>query len=280
MKNILNSLQQKQIVMPYLENAFHNDQWPDEYDILVDSLPYYGLEDEEGITHDVGVGDGYFHPSSHPLMPARELYYRWHPKLSGLVVNEKRSLTSHMTLAAGSAMHAVIQTQLHMAKILIKGDPDEGWKVTDHNPDIKGQWVRKNPFEWEYINSKHLVRGRMDGVLDHPLGLMGFEFKTMNSRSFRFLDKEKDEWKYQLNLGLDSYGLEVGVIVVMEMGYPFSFKEFQITRNSELLQDTYGKFDYVRQCVEANTPPRCEHSFQSPKAGRCPVSHLCWEEAS
>ena len=607
-KNILNALQQKQIVLPYLENAFHSDQWPDEYNIRVDSQPYYGLEDEEGITHDVGVGDGYFHPSSHPLMPSRELYYRFHPKHNGMVINERRSLTSHMTLAGGSAMHAVIQTQLHMAKVLMKGSGLDTWAPTEHNPLVKGRWVPENPYEWEYINTEHMVRGRMDGILDHPLGQMGFEFKaldvdtpiltgngwstmgelvdgddvyapdgqltkvtaahpvrygrpcyevkfrdgqsvvadaehlwevndyrgvtytlttqqildrglrisnggykfnvpvthplqapdaelpidpwllgawlgdgassetalycgdedlsymegrlsqlglsykmtrgktcwklyvhkvraqftalgllgnkhipdiylrasesqrrsllaglmdtdgsagehqvaigmknetvmrqtlqlarslgyrctlrahdsniygrscgpiywvkfssthsvspfdmprkarkfdlalpgnrkidrnsivgvepvptrptrcitvahesslyvvgegfvpthnTMNSRSFRFLDAPKEEWRCQLNLGLDAADLHKGVIVVMEMGYPFSFKEFHITRNGDLLGEIYEKFDYVRACVRDNTPPRCEHSFQSAKAKACPVGHLCWAE--
>ncbi len=277
-KNILNALQQKQIVLPYLENAFHSDQWPDEYNIRVDSQPYYGLEDEEGITHDVGVGDGYFHPSSHPLMPARELYYRFHPKHNGMVINERRSLTSHMTLAGGSAMHAVIQTQLHMAKVLMKGSGLDTWAPTEHNPLVKGRWVPENPYEWEYINTEHMVRGRMDGILDHPLGQMGFEFKSMNSRSFRFLDAPKEEWRCQLNLGLDAADLHKGVIVVMEMGYPFSFKEFHITRNGDLLGEIYEKFDYVRACVRDNTPPRCEHSFQSAKAKACPVGHLCWAE--
>ena len=278
MKNILNSIQEKQVIMPYLENAFHNDQWPEQYEIRVDSEPYYGLTDEEGITHDVGVGDGYFHPSSHPLMSARELYYRWHPKYSSWVKQERRSLTSHMTLAGGSAMHAVIQTQLHMAKILRRAEmEDTEWVTTEHNPQVDGRWVPDNPFEWEYINREHLVRGRMDGVADIPgRGEVGFEFKTMNSRSFRFLDAAKPEWQCQLQLGLDNFGLAEGVVLVMEMGYPFSFKEFSVTRRRDKVQEIYDKFDYVRECVENNTPPRCEHSFQSPQSKNCPVGHICW----
>ncbi|QGJ94943.1 Cas4 family exonuclease [Gordonia phage RedWattleHog] len=280
LKNILNSLQSRQIVMPYLENAFHQDEWPDEYSILVDSEDYYGLTDEEGVTHPTGPGDGYFHPSSHPLMTARELYYRYHPDLAGLVVPERRSLTSHMTLAAGTAMHAVIQTQLYMAGILMRGETDEDfeWTPQPENPDVVGRWVKKNPYEWEYINRRHMVRGRMDGRLRHPQGEIGFEFKSQNSRAFRFQDVEKDEWKYQTNLGLDACGLDRGVVLVMELGYPFNFKEFPITRNTTLLDEVYGKFDYVRECVANNTPPRCEHSYLSPKAKNCPVGHLCYQQ--
>ena len=277
MKNILTALQDKQLVMPYLENAFHNDQWPDQYTIDVDSQPYYGLMDEEGVTHETGPGDGYFHPSTHPGMTARELYYRYHPKWSNLIRPERRSLTSHMTLAAGTAMHAVIQTQLNMAGLLKKGNDFE-WRKTEHDDQITGQWVEKNPFEWEYINRRRWVRGRLDGILEHPLGMMSLEFKSQNSRAFRFQDVPKEEWLNQTNLGLDACGLSKGVIVVMEMGYPFQFKEFAVTRNQDRLDRIYEKFDYVRECVANDTPPRCEHSFQSPQSKNCPVGHICWRE--
>lgn len=276
MRNILKGLQEQQLVVPYLENAFHGDKWPDVYNIEVDAMPYYGLTDEEGISHDVGVGDGYFHPSSHPLMSARELYYRWHPEHSALVKNERRSLVSHMTLAVGSAMHAVVQTQLIMAKLLVTGSGHDEWSPVEHMPNAIGRFVPENPVEWEYINKEHMVRGRMDGIMDHPLGQMGFEFKTMNSRSFRFLEAPKDEWRYQLNLGLDHFNLHKGVVLVLEMGYPFTFKEFEVNRSEAILDEVYTKFDYVRECVKRDTPPRCEHSFQSAQSRNCPVGHLCW----
>lgn len=175
-------------------------------------------------------------------------------------------------------MHAVIQTQLHMAGILMRGETEEDfrWKPVEGVPEVEGRWVEKNPYEWEYINRRHMVRGRMDGILKHPQGLIGFEFKSQNSRAFRFQEAAKDEWRYQLNLGMDAFGLDRGVVLVMEMGYPFDFKEFPIRRSTELLTDVYNKFDYVRECVANNTPPRCEHSFQSAQSKNCPVEHLCY----
>lgn len=280
-ENILRRLAMKQIIMPYLENAFHNDQWPDSYDIHVDSQAYYGLTDTEGITHDVGVGDGYFHPSSHPLMPARELYYRFHPEYASKVVGERRTLTSHMTLAVGSAMHAVIQTQLHMAGVLHMGPENDDWTKLDHEPDARGRWVPENRYEWEYVDDEHKVRGRTDGgVLEVPdLGRVLFELKTQNSRAFSFQHELKPEWDNQTQLGMEYYDVDHGVLLLLEMGYPFSFREFPLTRRKHKVEEIWAKFDYVRECIAADTPPPCEHALGTAPAGKCPVSHICWGQA-
>lgn len=135
-KSIFSNLSQGQLVVPWLENALLSDTWPESYDIKIDSGEYYGK------------GDGYFHPSSHALMGERELYYRFHPDFRDSIIPEKRSLQSHMTLAMGSALHGVIQTQFQMAGML-----------------------KPENTELEYVNVEHHVRGRIDFVLDpHPSG--------------------------------------------------------------------------------------------------------------
>lgn len=134
-KSIFNNLSSGQMVVPWLESALLSDTWPESYSIEIDSGEYYGK------------GDGYFHPSTHPLMGARELYYRFHPDTKGLVIQERKSLQSHMTLAMGSALHGVVQTQLQMAGLLSPED-----------------------VEVEYVNHEHHVRGRIDFILNHPSG--------------------------------------------------------------------------------------------------------------
>lgn len=134
-KSIFNNLANRQMVVPWLESALLSDTWPESYDIKIDSGEYYGK------------GDGYFHPSTHPLMGVRELYYRFHPDHKDHVIQEKKSLQSHMTLAMGSALHGVVQTQLQMAGLLT---PDD--------------------IEVEYVNREHHVRGRIDFILNHPSG--------------------------------------------------------------------------------------------------------------
>jgi hypothetical protein len=131
--NILKRLANKELILPILENQMRSDTWPDRYPIWVDSSPYYG------------AGDGYFHPSTHPLMHPRQLYYMFHPDHRHLIEHEPFSIQREMTLSMGSALHAVVQTQMIMT----------GMTSEEH-------------IEVEYINTEHHVRGRTDMVFFHP----------------------------------------------------------------------------------------------------------------
>ncbi|AGV99905.1 HNH endonuclease [Mycobacterium phage DirtMonster] len=145
-KSIFRSLAERDLLIPYFRNALLSQEWPDEYTIKVDSSPYYGK------------GDGYFHPSTHALMPARQLYYHFHPETRDKIVQEDRTITQEMTLTMGSAIHAVVQTQFQMAG-LIKG-PDD--------------------CEVEYVDRTHHVRGRVDFIVHHPNGqVIPVELKSL-----------------------------------------------------------------------------------------------------
>lgn len=106
--NILKGLADKQIILPILENQILADEWPTSYQVTVDSGPYYGLNPD-------GTPDGYFHPSTHSLMTARQLYYMFHPDHKHLVETEPWTLQRNMTLSVGTAIHSVLQTQMVMA---------------------------------------------------------------------------------------------------------------------------------------------------------------------
>lgn len=134
--SILSSLADKDLLLPYFRNAMLAQQWPDSYQVTIDSSPYYGH------------GDGMFHPSTHALMGARELYYRFHPDHRDKLIHEPRSVQSEMTLAMGSALHGIVQTQFQMAG-LIKGP--------EH-------------IEVEYTIEEHHARGRVDFLVHHPDG--------------------------------------------------------------------------------------------------------------
>jgi hypothetical protein len=179
-------LADNELILPHFENRMLADNWPDSYTITIDSSPYYG------------AGDGYFHPSTHPLMGARELYYRFHPDTRDHVIRERRSLQSHMTLAMGSALHGVVQTQFEMAGL-----------------------VRPENIEVEYVNHEHHVRGRIDFIVDHPNGQsLVVEMKTQNSFGFKNQKTIKPAWDAQLSLALDHQGLDTGVLLLVDPGRP------------------------------------------------------------
>lgn len=145
-EGVLGRLVNKDLILPYFEISMLADNWPDSYDINVDSSEYYGL------------GDGYFHPSTHPLMGERQLYLMFHPDTRDSMVGERKSLKGQMTLTMGSALHAVLQTQMKQARLIYDDD-----------------------IEVEYINHDHHVRGRIDWIAHLPNGLIvPVEFKALD----------------------------------------------------------------------------------------------------
>lgn len=242
--SILTSLADRELLLPYFRNAILSGQWPDSYQVTIDSSPYYGH------------GDGYFHPSSHSLMGARELYYRFHPDHRDKLVHEPRGVQTEMTFAMGSALHGVLQAQFQMAG-LIRDEAD---------------------IEIEYVIPEHHVRGRVDWKVHHPDGnVYPVELKTTNSRSFSMLgDVPKEHWDAQLSLGLHGLGYATGVLLVLESGYPYRMREFRVDRNDTLLSDIFAKFDYVRECIATNTPPEHCCPPDSIQMKSCPARFSCW----
>lgn len=123
-----------------------SDKWPLHYDVRIDSSPYYG------------AGDGYFHPSTHPMMGELQLYKTFHPATRDKLVPEPNSLQRQMAFAMGSALHGVLQTQMKMCKL-----------ITDEDIEV------------EYVNHEHHVRGRIDWMANHPNGQrMVVEMKALD----------------------------------------------------------------------------------------------------
>lgn len=241
--SILSSLMDKELLLPYFRNALLSKQWPDSYQVQIDSSPYYG------------TGDGYFHPSTHGLIGARELYYRFHPDHQEHLIHEVRNVQSEMTLAMGSALHGIVQAQFQMAG-LIKDEED---------------------VEVEYVIAEHHVRGRVDFLVHHPDGnTYPVELKTQNSRSFELQNAIKPIWDAQLSMGLHGTGYPTGVLLVLESGYPYRMKEFRVDRNDTLLSEIFAKFDYVRECIAHNTPPEHCCPLDSTQMKACPARFQCW----
>ena len=241
--SVLTSLAERELLLPYFRNAMLSKQWPDNYQVVIDSSPYYGH------------GDGRFHPSSHALMGARELYYRFHPDHRDKIIHEVRNVQSEMTLAMGSALHGIVQAQFQMAGLI----KDAG--------DV----------EVEYTIEEHNARGRVDFLVHHPDGnVYPVELKTQNSRGFDLQTQIKDSWDAQLSMGLHGTGYATGVLLVLESGYPYRMKEFLVPRNDELLSRIFAKFDHVLECIAADTPPEHCCSLGSVQMKACPARFECW----
>lgn len=252
--SVLSRLQDQELILPFFENAMLADNWPDKYSVEIDSSPYYGLTDPDGEVKETGPGDGYFHPSTHPLMGKRLLWYMFHPEYAGKLLYEKRSITSMMTLAMGSALHAVVQTQMQMAGIL-----------------------RPENVEFEYVNDHHNSRGRIDFIADHPeYGTVPVEMKSQNTYSYRNQHEIKPSWDGQLSIGLTESGHDFGILLLVESGWPYNMREFRVRRNDALVSEVYTKYDEVLEAVELDIPPRHCCAEGSAQMKVCPARYECW----
>jgi hypothetical protein len=75
---------------------------------------------------------------------------------------------------------------------------------------------------------------------------------------------------------MDNTGFDYGILLVMESGWPYSFKEFRVPRNDKLLSEIYNKFDFVRSCISMNTPPKHCCVLNSKEMENCPARFSCW----
>ena len=80
----------------------------------------------------------------------------------------------------------------------------------------------------------------------------------------------------QVNLGLDSQDCDLGILLMLEAGYPFRLTEFRIRRDPILLESIYAKFDRVRAAIAANEPPRHCCAPDSTEMKKCPARGHCW----
>ena len=253
-ESILQRLADKQIILPILENQIRADEWPDSFQVTIDTAPYYGLDEE-------GNPDGWFHPSSHSLRTPRQLYYEFHPDHKHLIEREPWGVQSLMTVAVGTSLHGIIQTQMQMAGLCSTEDIEPG-----------------------YENVAHHVRGRGDMVARHPTeGPVCIEIKSRTSYKFdQTTIQDMPSWEIQLLLAMDNLGkryntdFTYGVLLMVETGYPFRMRELRVPRNDTLLAETYAKFDYVRECIRINTPPELCCSYKSAEMKSCAARHACW----
>lgn len=252
--SVLAQLQQEDLVLPYFSTAMLADSWPDSYDVKIDSRPYYGLTDPEGEAHETGPGDGMFHPSTHPLLGKRLLWYMFHPEWAGKLEYEKRTMTSMLTLSMGSALHAILQTQFVMANILTEAD-----------------------VEVEFINEEQNVRGRLDMIINHPEhGRVPVEIKTQNHFSFAKQNEIKPSWDAQLSVGMTETGYDFGILLLVEAGWPYTMKEFRVRRNDALVSEIYEKQQSVLEAVELDQMPEHCCAYKSATMKKCPARFVCW----
>lgn len=220
--------------------------------------------------------DGWFHPSTHPTMPARTLYhYLAHPETFPV---EKKQYMSTLAVTLGKVSHEFTQMCLTDAGIR----PEELQQCTTCDP-------RADCREAGVIDRDLGERGHVDGILDftgYPnvpdeKTRVIWEFKTSNDNFGRLsniadLDIEafRKKWPVyyaQQQSYLRMSGLAYSIVLMMEMTYPFVMKEFHIPFDIAFSTEVANKYRAVRQAVADQRPPLCCGSKGCPLAIPCGV---------
>ena len=200
--------------------------------------------------------DGWFHPSTHPMMTERQLYYyltepeKWDP--------EPFSAEGRMSVTVGTMMHAFVEQMLLDSKALIAPNGETCPACSRAIGKRKGQC-----YEHGVADTELLSRGHMDGVVNPELLNAGFEFKSSNPRSLdNLVDNDVETFKKrypgyyaQVQEYMRMSGLRNFIVLFMATAYPWTTKEFNIEYDIEFALGTEKKYRSVREHVALGIPP-------------------------
>lgn len=220
--------------------------------------------------------DNYFHPSTHPLMHERALYqYLAHPDTFPV---EKKQYMGTLSVTIGKVMHEFFQICLTDA-----GIRPPHLQVCKVCPPIR------QCKEAGVVDLEVGERGHVDGMLS----FVGFpnvpsekmepvwEFKTSADNFGRLsgmedLDLEAFKKKWPVYYGQQqSYmrmsGKPFSIVLMMEVGYPWTMREFHIPYDMAYSTNVVNKYRRVRQAVADQRPPICCGQKGCPSAITCGV---------
>jgi hypothetical protein len=206
--------------------------------------------------------DGWYHPSTHPLWPARALYqYLAHPDTFPA---EKKQYFGTLAVTMGKVVHEFVQMCL----------TDAGIRPADLQvcESCKPGTCSGEP---GFVDADLGERGHLDGLLsfegfpnvDISKVFPVFEFKTSHD-NFGKLSMMEDldlagfrkKWpvyyaqqQRYMRLSKRAYS----IVLMMETSYPFAMREFHIPLDQAFNADVDAKYRSVRQAVADQRPPLC-----------------------
>ena len=235
------SMQKKEVLIPYLEEALIKDNtWPEKYQVPV-------LNKER-------VFDGMFHPSSDTELGEYQLYYKFHPKYHDLLEVERLSPTSKLTMQIGSALHAVLQNLLvHLGFCTLE--------------DV----------EVKFINKERMISGTVDIL---KLTLPNGDEYLVDIKSTSRKPEERYNYAMQLRLYKDNCpgAPQKMILLYIEKAYPHHLYEIVVEDDNKALNDLYERWDKVRVAIRTNDTKelkRCCGDESEKRYLTCPAKHIC-----
>lgn len=238
-------------VKPILHNYLHDANFPD-----------FSVHFEKGDGR--RSPDGWFHPSKHPLLPERWLYY--YLTQPDLLIAEPMPYMNTLSVTMGKALHGFFEMCLKDAKYLLPREPGD---CDCGDPQCT---------EWGFVDEEVGERGHTDGMsTDGEI----FEFKTITEMARKIKALEDldevgfkatwpDYWAQQQSYQRMS-GRRTTRVLFFTLGFPWEMREFVINFDPSFSHQVATKYLKVRQAVADGRPP-------SPCCGglkTCATRRLC-----
>lgn len=263
-RRMADQISQDMVLVPLIEGYLRAAKFPDVFSVTFR---------DEGKDR---KPDGFLHPSIHPLLPERLLYY-YLTQPEGLIP-EQFEYENRMALIMGSGVHSFIQTCLIDAGLLLK---PTGTCVACGRPHGK----RKNDCdEWGALDKTYGRRGHMDGIIDLPGWGRGlFEFKTIGQKAtfglshhnLDWLKQKKPTYYAQVQDYLDMTGLEKAVIVFAILGFPWRLVEIEVPYDHAFMIKQRAKYARVREAERDGVLPDACCAIKSKESKTCPARDIC-----
>ena len=215
--------------------------------------------------------DGWFHPSEHPLWPARKLWLYARDPASCIVL--PKEYMGALSVTIGTAVHSFIQMCLHDMGVLV---------MVERKVNGQVELLPEHAVEDLALRSLCSMGGLL--TLKSPARhMVGQPFESNSSTimpppTLKDLDLEafKKTWPdyyVQVQEYMRMSGLRVAVVLFMAMGYPWELREFHVPYDPIIAQ---GVAEQYRLAVQPDMPqPCCAPGSKTAKACemrlRCPV---------
>ena len=192
------------------------------------------------------VGDDAWHPSGHCTPSVTDLY----EIATGQVAQKDWGTSMLKTFMVGHFWHQLLQKAV-LDLGFAEPEAIERRGIEDWS-DSEDPLSDPLPFHWA-TGAGDVAPCSIPGYGDYVI-----DFKTQNSRSFKETSLPgwcADKYEAQINIYMDFFDLENGLIVCIDKDSPHGMKEFTFNRNQPLIEAIYAKWRFVSGCLDSDEAP-------------------------
>lgn len=207
-----------------------------------------------------------FHPSGHCTPSVTDLYemaYKNIPRPGIRLVPVKKDWGTAMlkTFMVGHFWHQLLQkavVDLDLAKPeAIERRGIRGWGITpletaEEQAVAHGTGQAYKPYHWA-TGSGDVAPCSIPEYGDYVV-----DYKTMSAMQFRTAgipDWAAHKYEAQINIYMDFFEIDQGLILAINKDSPHDFKEFEFVRNQPLIDAIYEKWQFVSECLDQGEAP-------------------------